>query len=169
MRVFIVWVKNLVKHFIFLPNKEFRGYLVEWPFLWNTRELDNLAWLFNFQSCASLVVFLQVTSRELIANCTDSSLKLDSSLISHTHPLQLNPNTYREMIEEITIKFGTELKPTQVSWKSQLYTLILLDPLVYSYQKGGEYTREHIEEYNKFYMTLVYIFRGRNSNSYAHL
>ena len=25
------------------------------------------------------------------------------------------------MIEEITIKFGTELKPTQASWKSQLY------------------------------------------------
>ena len=25
------------------------------------------------------------------------------------------------MIVEITIKFGTELKPTQVSWKSQLY------------------------------------------------
>ena len=26
------------------------------------------------------------------------------------------------MIEEITIKFGMELKPTQASWKSQLYT-----------------------------------------------
>ena len=25
------------------------------------------------------------------------------------------------MIEEIIIKFGTELKPTQYSWKSQLY------------------------------------------------
>ena len=29
------------------------------------------------------------------------------------------------MIEEITIKFGMELKPTQVSWKSQLYDLPL--------------------------------------------
>ena len=27
------------------------------------------------------------------------------------------------MIEEITIKFGTELKSTQYSWKSQLYNL----------------------------------------------
>jgi len=27
------------------------------------------------------------------------------------------------MIEEITIKFGMELKPTQYSWKSQLYTI----------------------------------------------
>ena len=25
------------------------------------------------------------------------------------------------MIKKITIKFGMELKPTQVSWKSQLY------------------------------------------------
>ena len=29
------------------------------------------------------------------------------------------------MIKEITIKFGTELKPTQASWKSQLYNLLL--------------------------------------------
>ena len=29
------------------------------------------------------------------------------------------------MIEEITIKFGTELKSTQHSWKSQLYNISL--------------------------------------------
>ena len=29
------------------------------------------------------------------------------------------------MIEEITIKFGMELKPTKASWKSQLYNLPL--------------------------------------------
>ena len=29
------------------------------------------------------------------------------------------------MIEEITIKFGTKLKPTQHSWKSQLYKMII--------------------------------------------
>ena len=43
------------------------------------------------------------------------------------------------MIEENIIKFGTELKPTQASWKSQLYRLcrgwlidmeIWLNPLV---------------------------------------
>ena len=28
------------------------------------------------------------------------------------------------MIEEITIKFGMELKPTKASWKSQLYKYI---------------------------------------------
>ena len=29
------------------------------------------------------------------------------------------------MIEEITIKFDTELKPTQHSWKSQLYNIYI--------------------------------------------
>ena len=29
------------------------------------------------------------------------------------------------MIEEMTIKFDTELKPIQNSWKSQLYNLLL--------------------------------------------
>ena len=29
------------------------------------------------------------------------------------------------MIEEITIKFSTELKPTQHSWKSQLYNIYI--------------------------------------------
>ena len=29
------------------------------------------------------------------------------------------------MIEEITIKFGTEFKPTQHCWKSQLYTFFV--------------------------------------------
>ena len=29
------------------------------------------------------------------------------------------------MIEEITIKFGMELKPTKAGWKSQLYNLPL--------------------------------------------
>ena len=46
---------------------------------------------------------------------------LDSSPISHTHPLQLNLYKYKEMIDWITTKFGTELKPTKTSWKSQLY------------------------------------------------
>ena len=29
-----------------------------------------------------------------------------------------------KMIEEITIRFSMELKPTQYSWKLQLYTLL---------------------------------------------
>ena len=59
------------------------------------------------------------SSCELVANCTDSSLKLDSSPISYTYSLKINSHKYREMIEEITIKFGMELKPTKGSWKSQ--------------------------------------------------
>ena len=66
--------------------------------------------------------FAGYSSRELVTNCTDSSLKLDSSQISHTYPLQINPHKYEEMIKEITIKFDSELKPTKASWKSQLYT-----------------------------------------------
>ena len=69
--------------------------------------------------------FTSYSSRELVANCTDPSLKLNSSPISHTHPLQINPHKYREMIEEITIKFGMKLKPTKASWKSQLYIINL--------------------------------------------
>ena len=67
--------------------------------------------------------FAGYSSCELVTNCTESSLKLNSSPISHNHSLQLNPHKYREMIEEITIKFGIELKPIKASWKSQLYNL----------------------------------------------
>ena len=67
-----------------------------------------------------LLLFSQA-SCELVANCTDSSLKLDSLPISPTYPLQENSHKYMEIIKEITIKFDTELKPTQVSWKLQLY------------------------------------------------
>ena len=50
-------------------------------------------------------------------------LNLDSSPISHTHPLQLKLTYIQgKMIEKIIIKFDTELKSTQYSWKSQLYT-----------------------------------------------
>ena len=69
--------------------------------------------------------FASYSSCELVANCTNPSLKLDSSSISHTHPLQINPHKYREMIEKITIKFGTKLNPTKASWKSQLYIIDL--------------------------------------------
>ena len=68
------------------------------------------------------LLFSQI-SCELVANYTVSSFKLDSSLISHTHLLQINPHKYREMIEEITIKFGMELNATKASWKLQLYNL----------------------------------------------
>ena len=36
---------------------------------------------------------------ELVANCTNLLCKLDSSPISDTYPLQINPHKYRKMIE----------------------------------------------------------------------
>ena len=35
------------------------------------------------------------------------------------------------MIEEITIKFRTELKPTKASWKSQLYKCVSISYINY--------------------------------------
>ena len=117
-----MWVKNLVKHFIFLPNRMYREYLARWPFSRNTRELDN--WR-DFSTSSHVLhtwpfrgLLFSRASDELVANYTDSSLKLDSLPISHTHPLQINTHKHREIIEEITIKFGMELKPTKASWKS---------------------------------------------------
>ena len=118
-----------------MPNRIFCGYPTRWPFLQNTRELDSLAWLFNFQSCAiHMWPFVSYSFHKLVVNCTDSSLKFDSSLISHTHRLQINPHKYREMIEEMTIKFGTELKPTKASWKSQLYKVTIVSICVLIFQ-----------------------------------
>ena len=75
--------------------------------------------------------FTSYFSCELVANCIDSSLTLDSSPISHTHPLQINPYKYRKMIEKITIKFGMELKPIKASWKSQLYKCVSISYINY--------------------------------------
>ena len=109
MRVFIVWAKKLVKHFFLLPNREFRRYLARWPFSRSTNEFDSLAWLLASSHVLHTWPFAGYSSHELVANYTESSSKLYFSPISHTHPLQLNPHKYREMIEKITIKFYTEL------------------------------------------------------------
>ena len=121
MMVHIVWVKNLVKHFFFFQTEGFTDTSQDGI---SRKVLTNLtAW--HDSSVSSHVLhtwlFTSYSSYELVANCTNSSLTLDSSPISHTHPLQINRHKYIQMIEEITIKFGTELKPTKTSWKSQLY------------------------------------------------
>ena len=46
---------------------------------------------------------------------------------------------------------------------SSFLSLIHLDSFVYSWQKGGEYTRKYTSEYHHFYMTYVHPFNGRNS------
>ena len=40
-----------------------------------------------------------------------------------------------------------------------------LDSFVYSWQEGGEYSREHIGVYYHFYMTYMHILKGRDSTS----
>ena len=44
-------------------------------------------------------------------------------------------------------------------------SLLPLDSFVYSWQKGGKYTREYTEVYRHFYMIHMHILRGRNSTS----
>ena len=50
---------------------------------------------------------------------------------------------------------------------SSFLSLLALYQFVYSWQKGGEYTREYTREFCHFYMTLVHILRERNSISCA--
>ena len=45
------------------------------------------------------------------------------------------------------------------------FSLLPLDSFVYLWQKGGEYTREYTGVYHHFYITHVYVLRGRNSTS----
>ena len=72
------------------------------------------------------------TSREVFSRATrENSLDLQFVLslhtLSHTKHIQRNPtyNTGYIRLNRITIKFGTELKPKQISCKSQLYNLPL--------------------------------------------
>ena len=55
MRVYIVWVKGKKVTLKNSQSRMFRDYLAGRPYLRDTRETDNLAQLFNFQSCASHV------------------------------------------------------------------------------------------------------------------
>lgn len=64
-----------------------------------------------------VMYFIRGLSRvTLLASFSQASCKLhwfffDAWFFTNfsTHPLQINPNKYMEMIEENTIKFGTEL------------------------------------------------------------
>ena len=78
----------------------------------------NLSWLFTFQSCARHMhhfagCLVASYPRKLFSlQLLESSHTLSLSL---TQPLQLNPtiNTGYNKLNKITIKFGTELKPTK--------------------------------------------------------
>ena len=66
-------------------------------------------------------------SRATHENFFDLQFALSLRTLSHTQPLQWNPtwNIGYKRLNKITIKFGTKLKPTQNSCKSQLYSLSL--------------------------------------------
>ena len=50
---------------------------------------------------------------------------------------------------------------------SSFLSLLPLDSFVYSWQKGGEYTRKYTGVYHHFYITHVHILKERNSTSCA--
>ena len=83
---------------------------------------SKLAWLFIFQSCAlhmalSRVGFLRDTRKIHLFIL----LSLSLHTLSHSS-LTIKPTYIQgKIIEEITIKFGTELKLTQNSYKLQFY------------------------------------------------
>ena len=99
-RVYIVWVKNLVKEINFLPNREFRGFFAGWPFSRNTREtLTNLTTWYDSSASSHMLhtwlftcYFLQVT-RELVTNSTNSSFEA-WFFIDLSHSSLTNKPTY---------------------------------------------------------------------------
>ena len=129
MRVYIVWMKGKKVTLKNPPGRMFRDYLTRRPYPRDTRENDNLARLFSFQSWAPHMPFSQKlfswTSHELVTKCTDLQLSLS------LHQLNTKLNT----IKSHKIQ-GTKLKQLQdfLSWnkanikhscKSQLYNLLL--------------------------------------------
>ena len=118
MKVYIVWVKNKKITYKNPPSRMFHDYLAERPYPWDTRETDNLAQFFNFQSCASHMATSRVSF---------SQNPLDLQLSLSLHHLNTKPNT----IKSHKIQ-GNKLKQLQhfLSWnkanikhnyKSQLY------------------------------------------------
>ena len=77
-----------------------------------------LSWLFAFQSCPGHMLHFagcllaSYPRKHFSLQCLES---LHSLSFSHTQPLQINPiwNTRHKRLNKITIKFGTELKPTK--------------------------------------------------------
>ena len=100
----------------------FHGNLARWPFSQSTSKMIGR----HDSSTSSHVLHTWPFHELLLASFSQSPLihllKLDSSLISRTHPSQKKTHIHtKKMIENITIKFGMKLKPIQDGWKSQLY------------------------------------------------
>ena len=61
MRVYIIWVKDKKVTLKNSLGRMFCEHLTGKPYPRDTREIDSLARLFSFQSCASHVAFLRVS------------------------------------------------------------------------------------------------------------
>ena len=120
--IYIEWVKGRKVTLKKSPGRMFRDYFAGRPYSRDTREIDSLTRLFNFQSCASHMATSRVS---FIWNPLGLQLSLN------LHQLNTKPNT----IKSHKIQ-GTNLKQLQhfLSWnkaniklscKSQLYTLPL--------------------------------------------
>ena len=119
-------------------NRMFPGYLVGSL----TRETLakhsclHLSWLFVFQSCTGHMHHFArcyVTSYQKKTSVFNA-LSLHTLSLSHTQPLQINPtwNTRYKRLNIITIKFGTELKPTK---HIVVYYNFTISPFGYSVTK----------------------------------
>ena len=96
----------------------FYEYLVGRPYLRVTRETQlssSILTLHILVMCRAHASFHRMLSRELSAKTLQSSICLSRHTLSLTQPVQLNPtiNTRYKRLNKITIKFGTELKPTK--------------------------------------------------------
>ena len=86
-----------------------------------------------------------------------------SSLICHVYFILCNIVSLRCFIFLLSFIFSFILHPSCILslFISSFLSLLPLDSVIYSWQKGGAYTREYIEVYRHFYMTHVYIHREK--------
>ena len=101
-------------------NRMFREYLVRRPYPWDTRKIQ-LSLSCPDSSYSNYVQGICITSRDAYSRATCENTSIFNFLwvfthsLSLTQPLQINLtwNTRYKRLNRITIKFGTELKPTK--------------------------------------------------------
>ena len=96
----------------------FRECFAERPYPRATRETQLSPFVLILRisvMCRAHASFRGMLSRELPVKTLQYSICLSLHTHTHTQPLQLNPtiNTGYKRLNKITIKFGTELKPTK--------------------------------------------------------
>ena len=119
--VYIVWVNNLVKHFIFFPNRMFCQYLTRWHFCEVLTK-----WQVNMTLQFLVMCFYGLSRDTFFTSFLWASRKLHWFNFEAWFFTNLSQSSLTIKTNINTIKFSTELKSTKVSWKSQLYKCILL-------------------------------------------